>query len=77
MSFAPVYFDWNATTPLEPLVRDAMLPWMGASEAARFGNASSRHDYGRQARAAIDEARACVAAAVGVIVWGIVRLYTR
>ena len=65
MSFAPVYFDWNATTPLEPLVRDAMLPWMGASEAARFGNASSRHDYGRQARAAIDEARACVAAAVG------------
>ena len=65
MSFAPVYFDWNATTPLEPLVRDAMLPWLGASETVRFGNASSRHDYGRQARAAIDEARARVAAAVG------------
>ena len=64
MSFAPVYFDWNATTPLEPLVRDAMLPWLGASETVRFGNASSRHDYGRQARAAIDEARARVAAAV-------------
>ena len=65
MSFAPVYFDWNATTPLEPSVRDAMLPWLGAAESVRFGNASSRHDYGRQARAAIDEARARVAAAVG------------
>ena len=65
MSFAPVYCGWNATTPLEPLVRDAMLPWLGASETVRFGNASSRHDYGRQARAAIDEARARVATAVG------------
>lgn len=65
MSFAPVYFDWNATTPLEPSVRDAMLPWLGGAESVRFGNASSRHDYGRQARAAIDEARARVAAAVG------------
>ncbi|MCK0512986.1 cysteine desulfurase family protein [Aromatoleum buckelii] len=59
--FAPVYLDWNATTPLDPLVRAAMLPWLDA----RFGNASSRHEYGRQARAAIDEARARVAAAVG------------
>jgi cysteine desulfurase len=59
--FAPVYLDWNATTPLEPAVREAMLPWMGT----RFGNASSRHEYGRQARAAIDEARARVAASVG------------
>lgn len=59
--FAPVYLDWNATTPLEPAVREAMLPWLGT----RFGNASSRHEYGRQARAAIDEARARVAAAVG------------
>lgn len=59
--FAPVYLDWNATTPLDPVVREAMLPWLGR----RFGNASSRHEYGRQARAAIDEARARVAAAVG------------
>nr|WP_211167357.1 cysteine desulfurase family protein [Aromatoleum evansii] len=59
--FAPVYLDWNATAPLEPVVREAMLPWLGS----RFGNASSRHEYGRQARAAIDEARAKVAAAVG------------
>ncbi|NMG73962.1 cysteine desulfurase family protein [Aromatoleum diolicum] len=59
--FAPVYLDWNATTPLDPVVRDAMLPWLDG----RFGNASSRHEYGRQARAALDEARAKVAAAVG------------
>lgn len=59
--FAPVYLDWNATAPLDPAVREAMLPWLGS----RFGNASSRHEYGRQARAAVDEARARVAAAVG------------
>ncbi|WP_332674944.1 cysteine desulfurase family protein [Aromatoleum sp.] len=59
--FAPVYLDWNATAPLDPAVREAMLPWLDS----RFGNASSRHEYGRQARAAIDEARAKVASAVG------------
>lgn len=58
---APVYFDHNATTPLEPAVLDAMLPWL----TQRFGNASSRHDYGRAARRAIDEARGKVAAAIG------------
>lgn len=65
MSFTPTYLDWNASTPLDPVVREAMLPWLGAAEPARFGNASSRHEYGRQARAAVDEARACVATAVG------------
>jgi len=59
--FAPTYLDHNATTPLDPAVREAMLPFLDA----RFGNASSRHEYGRQARAAIDTARAQVAAAVG------------
>ena len=59
--FAPVYLDHNATTPLDPAVREAMRPWFGE----RFGNASSRHEYGRAARKAIDEARAQVAAAVG------------
>lgn len=59
--FAPTYLDWNASAPLHPAVREAMLPWLGM----RFGNASSRHEYGRQARAAIDEARARVATAVG------------
>lgn len=59
--FAPTYLDWNASSPINALVREAMLPWLDAA----FGNASSRHEYGRQARAAIDHARAQVAAAVG------------
>lgn len=58
--FQPVYLDHNATTPLAPAVLAAMLPWL----ESRFGNASSRHEYGRQARQAIDEARQRVAAAV-------------
>lgn len=59
--FAPVYFDHNATTPLDPRVLDVMLPFL----AHRFGNASSRHEYGRAARKAVDEARQQVALAVG------------
>jgi cysteine desulfurase len=59
--FAPVYFDHNATTPLDPRVLEAMLPYL----TQRFGNASSRHEYGRAARRAVDEARQQVAAAVG------------
>ena len=58
--FNPVYLDHNATTPLDPVVLAAMLPWL----ESRFGNASSRHEYGRAARRAIDEARQQVAAAV-------------
>ncbi|WP_374276603.1 cysteine desulfurase family protein [Azonexus sp.] len=58
--FQPVYLDHNATTPLAPAVLAAMLPWL----ESRFGNASSRHEYGRQARQAIDDARQRVAAAV-------------
>lgn len=56
----PVYFDHNATTPLDSAVLAAMLPWL----ENQFGNASSRHEYGRQARQAIDEARQKVASAV-------------
>ena len=59
--FAPVYLDHNATTALNPAVLEAMLPWL----SAQFGNASSRHEYGRAARRAVDEARGKVAAAVG------------
>jgi cysteine desulfurase len=58
--FRPVYLDHNATTPLDPAVLSAMLPWL----ESQFGNASSRHEYGRRARQAIDEARQRVAAAV-------------
>lgn len=59
--FAPVYFDHNATTALDPAVLEAMLPYL----SVQFGNASSRHEYGRAARRAIDEARGKVAAALG------------
>jgi cysteine desulfurase len=59
--FAPVYLDHNATTPLDPRVLEAMLPFL----REQFGNASSRHDYGRVARDAVDRARQQVAAAVG------------
>lgn len=59
--FAPVYLDHNATTPLDEAVFEAMLPYL----REQFGNASSRHEYGRAARRAVDEARAQVAAAVG------------
>ena len=57
--FAPVYFDHNASTPLDPAVLEAMLPYL----SQQFGNASSRHEYGRAARRAIDEARSQVDAA--------------
>ena len=59
--FAPAYLDHNATTPLDARVLEAMLPFL----RERYGNASSRHEYGRVARAAIDAARSQVAAAVG------------
>ena len=48
-----VYFDYNATTPLDPKVREAMLPFLGEV----WGNPSSVHHVGRQARAQLDEAR--------------------
>lgn len=56
-----VYADHNATTPLDPRVLEAMLPYL----RDRFGNASSIHSYGREARAAIDQARVCVAQLLG------------
>jgi len=48
-----IYFDYNATTPLCDEARDAMLPYLGR----HFGNPSSVHTAGREARAAIDDAR--------------------
>src|SRR2546426_5503754 len=48
-----VYFDYNATTPLASEVRAAMLPYLGEV----FGNPSSVHHVGRQARAILDDAR--------------------
>jgi cysteine desulfurase len=57
-----VYFDHNATTPVDAGVLEAMLPYL----RGQFGNASSRHEYGTAARKAVDDAREKVAALVGV-----------
>jgi len=48
-----IYLDYNATTPLDPRVREAMLPFWGQV----WGNPSSVHRIGRRARAALDDAR--------------------
>jgi cysteine desulfurase len=59
----PVYLDCNATSPMEPVVRDAVLRFM----AEDFGNAGSRtHEYGNRAKQAVQRARDQVAGAVGV-----------
>jgi cysteine desulfurase len=57
----PVYLDHNATTPLHPRARQAMLAWLGE----RHGNPSSIHRFGQAAREAVEEAREKVAALVG------------
>lgn len=57
----PIYFDYNATTPLDPLVREAMLPYLGPV----YGNPSSIHTLGRQARAQLDDARDRAAQVLG------------
>ena len=57
----PVYLDHAATTPIRPEVRAAILPLLDA----RFGNPSSAHRFGREARAALEEARERVAGALG------------
>jgi cysteine desulfurase len=56
-----VYLDYNATTPVDPAVLAAMLPFLGEN----FGNAGSVHTPGQRARAAVDAARDCVAALIG------------
>jgi cysteine desulfurase len=48
-----IYLDYNATTPLAPAARDAMLPYLDSI----YGNPSSVHSAGREARAAVDNAR--------------------
>ena len=58
---APIYLDHAATTPVRPEVLAAMQPFF----EARFGNPSSTHRWGREARTALDEARERVAACLG------------
>ena len=58
---APVYLDYNATTPVDPMVADVIEPYL----RQHFGNPSSTHIYGRNAQLAVDKARAQVAALIG------------
>jgi cysteine desulfurase len=57
----PLYLDYNATTPLAPSVREAMLPFLGE----HYGNPSSRHSLGRAALEALEDARGQVASLLG------------
>lgn len=56
-----IYLDYNATTPVDARVLEAMLPYF----EGEFGNASSIHSAGQHARAAVDRARESVAALIG------------
>lgn len=57
----PIYLDYNATTPVDPRVVDAMLPYL----VAHFGNPSSLHAYGEPTRRALAESRGAVARLLG------------
>jgi cysteine desulfurase len=66
----PIYLDYSATTPVDPRVAQAMIPWL----TEHFGNAASRsHAFGWEAEQAVEKARADVAALVNCdpreIVW--------
>jgi cysteine desulfurase len=57
----PIYLDYNATTPIDHLVSEAMLPYL----EEHFGNPSTNYAYGQRARRAVERARAQVACLIG------------
>jgi len=61
MPAMPIYLDHAATTPLRPEALAAMTPWL----VEGFGNPSSAHSFGRQARAGLDEAHERISMAIG------------
>src|SRR5438552_3010487 len=60
-SMIPIYLDYNATTPIDPAVIEAMLPYL----RQHFGNPSSTHVYGKTAHEAVERARQQVAELLG------------
>jgi cysteine desulfurase len=64
----PVYLDYNATTPIDPRVADAMIPYI----REHFGNPSSSHAYGVAARKAVERARRQIAALLGCEVYEVI-----
>lgn len=60
-----VYFDYAATTPIDPDVEKAMKPYFGLP-SAKFGNPNSLHSFGQIARGAVDESREKIAQTLGV-----------
>ena len=63
-NMSDIYLDYNATTPIDPLVAEAMLPFVHGL----FGNPSSGHSFGVAAREGVDTARAQVASMLGCTV---------
>ena len=61
MSSPPVYLDYAATTPVDPQVLDAMRPYLEGA----YGNPSSLHRWGREAKKALENARQSIAANLG------------
>ena len=61
LEHGPIYLDYNATTPIDPVVVEAMLPYL----SEHFGNPSSSHSYGYRVHQAVDSARAQVAQLLG------------
>jgi cysteine desulfurase len=61
MTEKPIYLDYNATTPIDPKVAEAMLPFLYGS----FGNPSSSHAYGVEAKLAVEQARRQAAGMLG------------
>lgn len=59
----PIYLDHNATTPVDPQVVEAMLPYLSTG----FGNASSVHQFGREAKVALENAREMIASVINAL----------
>ena len=60
----PIYLDYNATTPIDPNVKDAMLPYL----EEHFGNPSTTHAYGQLAKEAMERSRQQVTSLIGATV---------